>query len=231
MSTKILIIEDEPDIAELIAYNIAKEGFEATVVSDGIKGLQEARTGQHDLIVLDLMLPGVQGSEICRALKQNPETADVAIIILTARADEMDKIVGLELGADDYMTKPFSPRELIARMRAVLRRAGAHTTEDGTIKVRDLVIDPSTFKVYTRGQVLNLTTTEFKVLYFLVMNKRKIFSRNAILDNVWENGGYVEPRTVDVHIRRLRSQIEDNPADPKYIKTKRGLGYYFNLDE
>lgn len=231
MSAKILIIEDDPDISELIAYNIAKEGFTPTVVSDGGAGLHEARTGWYELIVLDLMLPSVQGFEICRALKQSPETAGVAIIILTARSDEMDKVVGLELGADDYMTKPFSPRELIARIRAVLRRAGTHTSDDGTIKARDLVIEPSTFKVYKRGRVLDLTTTEFKVLHFLVMNKRRIFSRNAILDNVWENGGYVEPRTVDVHIRRLRSQIEDHPSDPQYIKTKRGLGYYFNLDD
>jgi phosphate regulon transcriptional regulator PhoB len=222
----LLIVDDEPDLVELVAYNLKKEGFSVTSAPNGEEALQKIRKTEYHLILLDLMLPGMQGIELCRLLRNNPKTEHIPIIMLTAKVDETDKIRGLETGADDYMTKPFSPKELIARVNAVLRRSGERTKKDQLIKLGNLVIDKEAYTVTKGSESLRLSATEFKLLLFLVERKGRVFSRDQLLDAVWKDETYVEPRTVDVHIRRLRTQIEDDPADPVYIKTRRGVGYY-----
>jgi phosphate regulon transcriptional regulator PhoB len=223
---KILIVDDEPDILELISYNLKKEGFHLSTALDGEDALTKVRTDPFDLIILDLMLPGIHGIELCRILRNNPKTAHVPIIMLTARGEESDKVHGLETGADDYMTKPFSPKELIARVKAILRRSKERTTEDRTIRLGDLTINTETFSVSKGGAPLNLSATEFRLLLYLVQRRGRVFSRDQLLDAVWKEETYVESRTVDVHIRRLRTQIEDDPSNPRYLKTRRGVGYY-----
>jgi phosphate regulon transcriptional regulator PhoB len=222
----VLVVDDEPDIVALVSYNLKKAGFAVSSASDGEEALARVRGGRFDLIVLDLMLPGLHGMELCRILKNNPKTAHVPIIMLTARGEETDKIQGLETGADDYMTKPFSPRELIARVKAVLRRSGERATAEKIIRLGDLAINTETFTVAKRGAPLNLSATEFKLLLYLVERRGRVFSRDQLLDAVWKDESFVEPRTVDVHIRRLRTQIEDDPSSPAYVKTRRGIGYY-----
>jgi phosphate regulon transcriptional regulator PhoB len=227
MTTKnILIVDDEPDIVELISYNLKKEGFHLSTALDGEEALQKVRTGHLDLIILDLMLPGIHGMELCRILRNNPRTAHVPIIMLTARGEESDKVRGLETGADDYMTKPFSPKELIARVKAVLRRSRERTTENKTIQLGDLTIDIETFSVSKGGAPLNLSATEYKLLLYLAQRRGRVFSRDQLLDAVWKEEAFVESRTVDVHIRRLRTRIEDDPSNPRYLRTRRGVGYY-----
>jgi phosphate regulon transcriptional regulator PhoB len=223
---KILIVDDEPDILELISYNLKKEGFHLSTALDGEDALTKVRTDHFDLIILDLMLPGIHGIELCRILRNNPKTAHIPIIMLTARGEESDKVHGLETGADDYMTKPFSPKELIARVKAILRRSKERTTEDRTIRLGDLTINTETFSVSKGGAPLNLSATEFRLLLYLVQRRGRVFSRDQLLDAVWKEETYVESRTVDVHIRRLRTQIEDDPSNPRYLKTRRGVGYY-----
>jgi phosphate regulon transcriptional regulator PhoB len=223
---KILIVDDEPDLVELVSYNLKKEGFKVSTASEGEDALEKIRKGTFDLIILDLMLPGIQGVELCRMLRNNPKTESIPIIMLTARGEESDKIRGLETGADDYMTKPFSPKELLARVKALLRRAGEGPAKDKVISIGDLRINTETYTVTKRDSSLHLSATEFKLLLFLAERKGRVFSREQLLDAVWKDESFVEPRTVDVHIRRLRTQIEDNPSDPVYIKTRRGVGYY-----
>jgi phosphate regulon transcriptional regulator PhoB len=226
ITKKILIVDDEPDIVELISYNLKKEGFHLATASDGEETLRKVRTGHLDLIILDLMLPGIHGMELCRILRNNPRTAHVPIIMLTAKSEESDKVRGLETGADDYMTKPFSPKELIARVKAILRRSRERATEDTIIRLGDLTIDTETFSVSKNGAPLNLSATEFRLLLYLVQRRGRVFSRDQLLDAVWKEETFVESRTVDVHIRRLRTQIEDDPSNPRYLKTRRGVGYY-----
>ena len=223
---KILIVDDEPDITELVSYNLKKAGYAVTSASDGEEALSQVREDRFDLIVLDLMLPGIHGMELCRILRNNEKTAQIPIIMLTAKGEESDKIRGLETGADDYMTKPFSPKELIARVQAVLRRSGERMAMGKTITLGNLLIDLETFTVLKRGVPLSLSATEFKLLLYLVQHRGRVFSRDQLLDAVWEDETFVESRTVDVHIRRLRTQIEDDPANPVYVKTRRGVGYY-----
>ena len=223
---KILIVDDEPDIVQLISYNLKKEGFHIATALDGEEALTKVREGHLDLIILDLMLPGIHGMELCRILRNNPKTAHVPIIMLTARGEEADKVRGLETGADDYMTKPFSPKELMARVKAILRRSKERTTEDRTIRLGNLTIDTETFSASKDGAPLNLSATEFRLLLYLVQRRGRVFSRDQLLDAVWKEETFVESRTVDVHIRRLRTQIEDDPSDPRYLKTRRGIGYY-----
>ena len=233
---RILVVDDEPDIVELSSYNLRKEGYDVVSAPDGEEALKRIRNDKFDLLVLDLMLPGLQGMELCRIIRNDPSTASLPIIMLTAKTEELDKVLGLEMGADDYVTKPFSPRELLARVRAVLRRSGtkgekgAQERKDTVIKLGDLIIDLSAYTVAKGDTFLNLSSTEFRLLSHLVENRGKVFNRDQLLNAVWKDGGYVEPRTVDVHIRRLRTQIEDDPASPVYIKTKRGIGYYANAD-
>jgi phosphate regulon transcriptional regulator PhoB len=226
----ILVVDDEKDILDLVSYNLEKEGYNIHTSKNGEDALNIIRKEHFDLIVLDLMLPGIQGMELCKILKEEENTASVPIIMLTAKSDELDKVLGLELGADDYITKPFSPRELIARVKAVLRRTRKHLPKEKIITVGDLVINTDTYQVLKRGDPVRLSATEFKLLVWLVERKGRIFNRDILLDAVWKDESYVEPRTVDVHIRRLRSRIEDDPSHPEYIKTRRGIGYYIDGD-
>ncbi len=224
----ILVVDDEADIVELVSYNLKKEGFLVDSASDGETALAKIRKGRYDLLILDLMLPGIQGVELCRILRNDPKTAGLPVIMLTAKGEEVDKILGLEMGADDYMTKPFSPRELIARVRAVLRRSREKTVPEKMLKIGGLEIDRERYTVSIGGKPVKLSATEFKLLLFLAERKGKVFSRDQLLDAIWRDEGFVEPRTVDVHIRRLRSHIEKDAANPRYIRTLRGIGYFFN---
>jgi len=227
-SKHILIVDDEADIVELVSYNLKKEGFTVDSASDGEAALRKIRKGKYTLVILDLMLPGIQGMELCRILRNEPKTAALPIIMLTAKGEEVDKILGLEMGADDYMAKPFSPRELIARVKAVLRRTAEQPVVERILKSGEIEIDRERYMVTVRGRAVKLSATEFKLLLYLIERKGKVFSRDQLLDAVWRDEAFVEPRTVDVHIRRLRSNIEEDPAKPKYIKTLRGIGYFFD---
>jgi phosphate regulon transcriptional regulator PhoB len=229
MENKILIVDDEPDIVDLVSYNLKKDGFRVTTASDGEEALDKIRKNKFDLVVLDLMLPNIQGGELCRIMKNDPKTAEIPIIMLTAKGEEMDRVIGLESGADDYMTKPFSVRELVARIRAVLRRAGEKATTQKIIRIGNLNINTETYSVSKGAIQLDLSATEFKLLLYLVQRKGKVFSREQLLDAVWRGEAFIEPRTVDVHIRRLRTQIEDDPSNPTYLKTRRGVGYYVDV--
>jgi phosphate regulon transcriptional regulator PhoB len=225
----ILVIDDEPDIVDLVAYNLRKNGFVVSTAPDGEEALRKINTEDFALIILDLMLPGIQGMELCRMLRKSPRTENLPIIMLTAKVEEIDRILGLETGADDYITKPFSPGELVARVKAVLRRTAPKPEEENIIHIGDLVINRETYSVIKADHLLDLSATELKLLLYLIERRGKIFNREQLLRGVWKDESYVEPRTVDVHIRRLRTRIEDDPSNPKYIKTKRGLGYYFDL--
>jgi len=224
----ILVVDDETDLVELISYNLKKEGFSVDSAFDGETALARIRKDKYDLVVLDLMLPGIQGMELCRMLRNDPKTEALPIVMLTAKGEEVDKILGLEMGADDYITKPFSPRELVARVKAVLRRSMEKPTSEKILKAGELVIDRERYTVSVKGKPIKLSATEFKLLLFLAERKGKVFNREKLLDAIWSDEAFVEPRTVDVHIRRLRAQIEEDPAHPGYIKTLRGIGYFFN---
>ena len=224
----ILVVDDEADLVELVSYNLRKDGFIVDSASDGETALTKVRKGKYDLAILDLMLPGIQGMELCRILRNDSKTARLPIIMLTAKGEEVDRIVGLEMGADDYMTKPFSPRELIARVKAVLRRSTEKPVHEKILKTGDIEIDTERYTVSIKGKPVKLSATEFKLLLFLAERKGKVFSRSQLLDAIWRDEAFVEPRTVDVHIRRLRANIEEDPAHPGYIKTMRGIGYLFD---
>ncbi len=224
-STKILIIEDEKDIVELLFYNLRKESFEVDFAYNGEEGLTKIRNNSYDLVILDLMLPGIGGFELCKILREDPKTSHTPIIMLTARTLESDKILGLELGADDYITKPFSFRELIARIKALLRRVNRKSKEN-IIKIGNLYINKDKYQVKIENKPIILTPLEFKILSFLAERKGKICSRKQIINEVWGEEGYANPKTIDVHIKRIRNKIEKDPANPVYIKTLRGVGYY-----
>lgn len=227
---KVLVVDDEADIVELLSYNLKKEGFTVDPAYDGEEALKKLKSEKYSLIILDLMLPGLQGIELCRIIRNDPQNAPLPIIMLTAKGDEVDKVLGLEMGADDYITKPFSPREVIARVKAILRRTGEKQVSEKVIKAGDITINKETYTVIRGSTPLKLSATEFRLLLYLAERKGKVFSREQLLDAVWSDEAFVEPRTVDVHIRRLRSQIEGNPAKPRYIKTMRGVGYFFSSD-
>ena len=222
---KILIVEDERDIVQALEYNLKKEGFEVSKAYDGIQGLKLATDASSDIILLDLMLPGIDGLELCRRIKKDPHTENIPVIMLTAKSGETDKVVGLEVGADDYMTKPFSMRELIARVKAILKRYGKKTKEVGVLlKFPDLLIDPEKHQVTASGKPIELTAKEFSLLQYLAENKEKVFGRDRLLDSVWGIEAAIETRTVDVHIRRLREKLG---KAGKHLKTVRGVGYKF----
>ncbi len=230
---RILIVEDETDIAEILQYNVRKQGYEAEIASDGEKGLALALSGTFDLILLDVMLPKMDGFEICRRVRSRLETP---IIMLTAREEENDKILGLDLGADDYMTKPFSLGELTSRIRANIRRFSGETVvkqeedkENSIIHVEDLEIDTDSYTVKKNGKEISLSKQQYELLCFLAKNRGKKFRQDALLEAVWGYDDYYgDVRTVDVTVARLRKQIEENPSEPKYIKNKRGMGYYID---
>jgi two-component system alkaline phosphatase synthesis response regulator PhoP len=229
---KILLVEDEKDIRDLVRYNLEAEGFTIVEASDGEIGLNLAAKERPALIILDLMLPGLSGIEVCRLLHTRQETLRVPILILTARAAEVDKVLGLEMGADDYVTKPFSPRELVARVKAVLRRTyGPPLDQPHTVYEKGrLRVDYDTYEVALDGQPISVGLREFELLKFFLQHPHRVFSRGQILDLVWGQAVYVEPRTVDVHIRRLRQRIERDDANPELILTVRGVGYKCNPD-
>jgi two-component system response regulator VicR len=225
---KVLIIEDEKSISDIIQFNLKKEGFEVETACEGFDGLDKALNGNPDLILLDVMLPGIDGFEICKKVR---EASTVPILMLTAKEEEVDKVLGLELGADDYITKPFGMRELVARIKANIRRIDFDDSEkDGPDNVMDfgsLLIDMNRYEARKNGQALELTMREFELLQYLAERENKVFSREQLLSDVWGYEYYGDIRTVDVTVRRLREKLEDNSSDPKYIMTKRGIGYYF----
>jgi phosphate regulon transcriptional regulator PhoB len=227
---KILVVEDEPDISKLVSYNLAQERFKVLTAEDGEQALKVIQREKPNLVVLDLMLPGLSGMEVCKILRERPETAKLPILMLTAKAGEADRIVGLEMGADDYLAKPFSPREMVARVRAILRRANnaAHAEAPPAYDRGGLKIDFTTYEVFVRGKTVKLTLKEFELLRFLVHNPNRVLSRDQLLDRVWGGETFVTPRTVDVHIRRLRKAIEKDDSKPKWILTLRGVGYKFD---
>ena len=226
---KILVVDDEASIVTMLAYNLKKEGYDVVTAEDGEVALEKFESENPDLLLLDIMMPKMDGYEVCRKIR---EKSNVPIIMLTARADEVDKVVGLEMGADDYVTKPFGNRELIARVKANLRRSDiapvTNNEKDGNNQVYgDLNIDFDRYEVTKRGEVINLTLREFELLTFLA-TQTPIFTRENLLEKVWGYEYFGDVRAVDVTIRRLREKIEDDPSKPKYIVTKRGVGYYFN---
>jgi two-component system, OmpR family, response regulator len=225
MSDKVLIIEDDPNLLEAVKYNLRKEGYDVVTAGDGELALEVARRENPDILILDIMLPKLNGFEVCRILRK--ETT-VPILMLTAKADETDKIVGLEIGADDYMTKPFSMRELMARVRAMLRRskiAGTPTTDSSLMKIGNIEIDTARHHAAVSGASLELSPKEFDLLAFLAANKGFVFSREQLLEKVWGYDFAGDTRTVDVHIRWLRQKIEIDASQPHYLVTVRGTGY------
>lgn len=227
MSKKVLVVEDEPDILEVVVYNLRQSGFEVATAADGETALEMVSREDPDLVILDLMLPRIDGLEVCRLLRQGPSTRDTPVIMLTAKSAEVDRIVGLELGADDYVVKPFSPRELVLRVRAILRRRigkGGTPGDVETIEVGPVRIELSEYRVYLRNQELDLTATEFKLLHILAERSGRVQSREALLNTVWDYEYVGYARTVDTHIRRLREKLG---ADASLVETVRGVGYRF----
>ena len=228
MDKLILVIEDEAPIVEILKFNLTKSGYRVLTAFDGEEGYRLALSEKPDLILLDVMLPKMDGFEVCKKVREKQSTP---IIMLTARDEEVDKVLGLELGADDYCTKPFSVRELMARVKANIRRtsADAPTNESGElITFQNLTINPSRYEVSKDDKVIDLTLREFELLKFLAIQPGQIFTRETLLEKVWGYEYFGDVRTVDVTVRRLREKVEDNPASPNFIMTKRGVGYYFN---
>ena len=228
-SADILVVDDEESVVEVVSLYLRRDGFQVRVASDGREALQEIHTKLPTLVVLDVMLPELDGLEIMRRLRADP-TSDVPVILLTARSQEVDRIYGLELGADDYVTKPFSPAELVSRVKAVLRRSQRSKQDEAAQKPLDfdeIKIDPQTRLVNVRGKEVNLTATEFDLLWFLACNPRHVFKRDQLLEAVWGYSEYLDPGTVTVHMRRLREKLEVNPSEPRWLITVWGVGYKF----
>ncbi|HQE65370.1 MAG TPA: response regulator [Bacillota bacterium] len=228
MGHKILVVDDEKNIVDILKYNLEKEGYDVICAYDGKEAIFQALKHKPDLILLDIMLPEYDGFVVCRKLR---ESTTVPIIMLSAKSEELDKVIGLEMGADDYMTKPFSARELIARVKSNLRRvsyANVDNSELLSFKIRDLEVDEGKCEVLKNGQVLELTAREFELLVFFMRNPEKVFSREFLLDKIWDYEYYGEMRTIDVTVSRLREKLSGDPNE--YIVTKRGMGYYFKKD-
>jgi two-component system alkaline phosphatase synthesis response regulator PhoP len=227
---RVLVVEDEEDIRNLVRYNLEQEGFGVDDAADGALGYESIRRHAPDAVVLDLMLPGMSGLELCQRLRNEASTRALPIVILTAKSSEVDRIIGLEMGADDYVVKPFSPRELVASIRAVLRRSHAQTAPaTGPLFERGrLRIDMGTYEVFVDSKQRQLCLREFELLRFFVEHPMRVYSREQLLDLVWGRDVFVEPRTVDVHVRRLRRQIERDDSKPELILTVRSVGYRFN---
>jgi two-component system alkaline phosphatase synthesis response regulator PhoP len=223
--TKILIVEDEESILMPLEDNLRLEGYEVSCARDGLEGLSMAAEHPFDLIVLDIMLPKLDGFEVCKRLRQ--DRVMTPILMLTAKSQEVDKVLGLELGADDYVTKPFSSRELLARIKAILRRMSEHDQGIDFYRFDAIEIDFSKYEARKKGRPVPLTALEFSLLHFLVQNKGRVVHRNEVLDSVWGKDVYVDARTVDKHISLLRKKFEDDPQEPKYILGVRGVGYKF----
>ena len=226
---RILIVEDEPHIVELVRYNLVQEGFQVSVAYDGAEALRKAKEDDPELVILDLMLPYVDGLEVCRQIRRE---SSVPILMLTARDGEQQRVVGLELGADDYVTKPVSPPELVARVRAILRRTAREERRPNAapLAVGGLVLDPTTHEVRLNGRLIDLTTKEFDLLQLLLGHPSRVFTRDFLLEHIWGYDYFGSTRTVDMHISRLREKIEDDPNNPTYITTVRGVGYKLKKD-
>jgi two-component system response regulator ResD len=222
----VLVVDDEPTITEVVARYLQRAGYRTAIAADGAQALAAAGAQRPDLVVLDLMLPKLGGLEVMRRLREH-DHARIPIILLTARGEESDRITGLKLGADDYVVKPFSPAELVARIDAVLRRVDVPTGEQPTIEVGELVIEPTAHRVLVAGQEAQLTAREFDLLLFFVTHPGQVFSRTQLMDAVWQYSFYTDTSTVTVHIRRLRAKIEPHPAEPRYLQTVWGIGYRF----
>ena len=230
MERKVLIVDDERSIVDILKYNIEKDGTKAICAYDGKEGLRLARTEDPDVILLDVMLPEMDGFEVCRTLRA--EGNNVPIIMITAREEETDKVFGLDLGADDYITKPFSMRELLARVRTNMRRAASMLpaqpgSDADVIRAKDLVIDRARRSVSRNGHEIELTQREYELIKYLAENPGKVMSREELMSAVWQYDYFGDLRAVDVAVRRLREKVEDNPSEPQYVMTKRGAGYYF----
>ena len=228
MRPRVVIIEDEKDIVELVRYNFRKEGFQVESFGRGREGLDYLRRNAADLLLLDILLPDEDGFGICKRLRADDRLRTLPVIFLTAKGEEMDRVLGLEIGGDDYVVKPFSPRELVARVRAVLRRQERVAEKREVVEAGSLRLDSRTQEVTVRGQPVELSTLEFKLLYYLASHPRHVFNRDRLLDEVWGRDRFVTPRTVDVHIRRLREKIEAVPHEPQFLQTVRGSGYRFS---
>ena len=220
----VLVVDDEPHIVELVRYNLQQEGFTVSAARDGREALAHVDSDRPDLVVLDIMLPAIDGIEVCRQIRR---TSRVPILMLTARGRELDRVAGLELGADDYVTKPFSPRELVARIRAILRRTGGapDLPDAEPLQADGLRLEPATHEVWLRGRPVDLTAKEFELLQLLMRHPNRVFTRDFLLEHLWGYDYFGSSRTVDMHISRLREKIEDNPATPTFIQTVRGVGY------
>lgn len=229
---KILVVEDEADIRELLRYSLSEDGYAVEEAADGAEALDRIMRRAPDLVVLDLMLPRMSGLELCRRLRATAETVHLPVIVVTAKGAEVDRVLGLEMGADDYVVKPFSPREVVARVKALLRRANAafEPQGGGTYEKGRLRIDFGTYEVFVDNRRRELALREFELLRFFVQHPMRVYSREQLLDLVWGRDTFVEPRTVDVHVRRLRQQIEVDDANPQLILTVRSVGYRFSPD-
>jgi two-component system response regulator ResD len=222
----VLVVDDEPTIAEVVSRYLERAGYRTRVAADGAQALELVARQRPDLIVLDLMLPGIDGLEVMRRLRQ-PERERIGLILLTAKGEESDRVIGLRLGADDYVVKPFSPAELVARVDAVLRRVDTEPAQAAPIELTDMTIEPAGRQVYVRGEEVILTQREFDVLLFLARHPGQAFSRNQLMDAIWQYSFYTDTSTVTVHIRRLRAKIESDPGQPRHIQTVWGVGYRF----
>jgi len=226
MPKRVAIVEDEAELASLLDYNLTRSGYETQILNGKRDTLKQLESWKPDLVVLDVMLPESDGFELCRQIRRSASLARTPVLFLTARSDEVDRVLGLEIGGDDYMTKPFSPRELVARVKAHLRR-GEMDQEPARVDAGPFKLDRGARKVFLHGSELNLTSTEFNLLEFFLTHPGRAYNRDQLLEAVWGEQRYVTPRTVDVHVRRLREQIERQPDNPKYLTTVRGFGYRF----
>ena len=221
---KVLIVEDETQLAETIAYNLREEGYKAIIAGNGVTALDMVKQEKPDIVLLDIMLPQLDGLEVCRIIRRD---SAIPVIMLTAKSREIDKVVGLEVGADDYITKPFGMMELIARIRAALRRFRGSNVSNETLNAHDLEVDTSRHTVKFHGTVVELRPKEFELLHMLMSNRGRVIERSSLLDRIWGEDEYIDAGTVDVHIRRLREKVEENPSKPIRVLTVRGVGYKF----
>jgi len=222
--TKILVVEDEESIRETLAFLLTKEGYKVHTLASGLEAVTEFEKFDPDLVLLDIMLPGLSGVEITKKIRQKSQTP---IIMLTAKDTELDKVLGLEIGADDYVTKPFSGRELLARIKALLRRTGEVVASEGAIKAGPVEIDQERHQIFIRGEETTMPLKEFELLLYLMQNSGRVLTRNQLIDRIWGSDYFGDTKTLDVHIKRIRSRVEKDPANPKYLQTVRGVGYKF----
>ncbi|HZQ67083.1 MAG TPA: response regulator transcription factor [Terriglobales bacterium] len=228
MKPSIFVVEDDPDISRLVRHHLETAGYAVKVFPTGVAVVADAERQRPALFLLDIMVPGKDGLELCRQIRQTQSLASIPVIFLTARSGEADRILGLELGADDYIPKPFSPRELVARVKAVLRRF-ERPLPQSPIRAGEIEIDPGAMTIVVRGNLITTTATEFRLLDHFARHVGRVFTRDQLLDSVWRDTAYVTPRSVDVYVRRIREKIETDPENPRYLKTVRGAGYRFEV--